>query len=122
MVGHDICSGLPVLSGLSGFIRDLPYCRIFPGFVNMQNLIVTCIIILSVCILYRDGASYALKYRIRSSLFRLFTWMNAEGLAKKMNPDQLKNNLPDCCGCSKCPPQKENVHPIRIVKKTDMDK
>lgn len=41
---------------------------------------------------------------------------------KKNDPDQLKNNLPDCCGCSKCPPQKENVHPIRIVKKTDMDK
>ena len=88
----------------------------------MQNLSVTCIIIFSVCILYRYGASYALKYRIRHGLFKLFTLMNANGLAKKINPEKLKNNLPDCCGCSKCPPQKETVHPIHIVKKTDMDK
>ena len=87
----------------------------------MQNLIVTCIIIFSIGILYRYGASFALKYRIRNSLFRLFTWMNVEVLAKKMNPDTLKHNLPDCCGCSQCPSQKENVHTIRIVKKPDTD-
>ncbi len=88
----------------------------------MQNLIVTCIIIFSIGILYRYGASYALKYRIRNGLFKLFMRMNVKGLAGKINPEQLKNNLPDCCSCSKCPPQKENVHPIRIVKKPDMDK
>ena len=68
------------------------------------------------------GAAYALKYHIRNGLFKLFMRMNVKGLAGKINPEPLKNNLPDCCGCSKCPPQKENVHPIRIVKKTDMDK
>lgn len=88
----------------------------------MQNLIVTCIIILSIGILYRYGASYALKYRIHAGFFKLFTWMNFKGLAKKMNPEKLKNNLSSCSGCSKCPSQKNDVHPIRIVKKADMDK
>lgn len=88
----------------------------------MQNLIVICIIIFSIGILYRYGASYALKYRFRHVLFKLFKGINATFLAKKFNPEQMKNNLPDCCGCSKCPPRTQNVHPILIVKKTNTDK
>lgn len=88
----------------------------------MQNLIVTCIVILSICILYRYGAPDLLKYRVRYCLFRLFTWIHADTLARKMNPDQFKNSLSQCCGCSKCPPRKENIHPVHIVRKIKMDK
>lgn len=88
----------------------------------MQNLIVTSIIIFSIGILYRYGAPTAFKYRVRYCLFSLFTRLNAQRLAKKMNPDRFKNDQSSCCGCSKCPPQTENVHPIRIVRKTETDK
>ena len=91
--------------------------------MNMQNLIVICIVILSIGILYRYGAPYAIKYRTRHCLFKLFKWLKLDVLAKKMNPERFKKDWSACCDCNQCPPvQKENIHPVHIVRKMDMDK